>query len=595
MCTDPKDIIIIDADVIDASTRPAEKGMPRLLKVAAVGLLFLVACQKQTRPQIPDFDLIIRHGSVYDGSGAAALQTDIGVRGEHIAAIGDLSEAHATREVEAKDLAVAPGFINMLSWAPDSLFVDGRSMSDIKQGVTLEVFGEGESLGPLTLQMRETALKNQGDLKYSIDWLGFGEGLDTLVKHGISPNIASFVGATTLRIHEIGYADRAPTADELARMQELARQAMHEGAVGVGSALIYAPAFYARTDELIALAKAVGESGGGYISHIRSEGNRLLQSVDELIRIASEAHVHGEFYHFKAAGEQNWSKQAQAIAMIEHARSHGLDISANMYTYTAGATGLDAAMPPWVQEGGLDAWIERLRNPQIKARVIREMQMPTDAWENLFLAAGKAENILLVAFKNPALKPLTGKTLAEVARLRGKSPAETAIDLVVEDHSRVGTVYFLMSEENVRQAIALPWMSFDSDEGSFAPEGAFLLSQPHPRAYGNFARLLGRYVREEHVITLEDAIRRLTSLPAHNLKLRQRGELKAGYFADIVIFDPATIADHATYAKPQQYATGMRDVFVNGTQVLKDGEHTGAKPGQFVHGPGWSKWGTAAK
>jgi N-acyl-D-amino-acid deacylase len=541
------------------------------------------------------YDTIIRHGRVYDGLGGPAQQTDIAIRGQHIVGLGDFSHAHAKSEIDAHGLAVAHGFINMLSWAPDSLFVDGRSMSDIKQGITLEVFGEGSSLGPLTPQMRQTEQQEQADLKYPITWSGFGEGLEALAKHGISPNIASFVGAATLRIHEIGRDDLPPTPDQLARMQDLARQAMREGAVGVGSALIYAPGFYAHTDELIALAKAVGESGGGYISHIRSEGNRLLPSVDELIRIAAEAHVHGEFYHFKAAGEANWPKQAQAIAMIEHARAHGLDISANMYTYTAGATGLDAAMPPWVQQGGTQAWIERLRDPAIKARVLREMQTPTDAWENLFLAAGKPENILLVAFKNPALKPLTGKTLAEVAALRGKSAAETAIDLVVEDGSRVGTVYFLISEDNIRRAIALPWMSFDSDEGSLAPEGAFLLSQPHPRAYGNFARLLGKYVREEHVITLEEAIRRLTSLPAHNLKLHERGELKAGYFADIVIFDPATIADQATYAKPQQYATGVLDVFVNGTQVLKDGEHTGAKPGEVVRGPGWSGWKTNGK
>jgi N-acyl-D-amino-acid deacylase len=577
-----------------------------MLRVMSLVLLVLVSLSACTTPENRDshaaqsadaitYDVIIRHGKVYDGNGGAPLQTDVAIRGQYVVALGDFSTAHAKSEIDAHGLAVAPGFINMLSWAPDSLFVDGRSMSDIKQGVTLEVFGEGTSLGPMTEEMRTTEIKNQADLKYPIDWLGFGAGLDALAKHGISPNIASFVGATTLRIHEVGYADRAPSAAELARMQDLARVAMREGAMGIGAALMYAPAFYAKTDELIAITKAAGESGGGYISHIRSEGNNLLPSVDELIRIAREAHVHGEFYHFKAAGEANWPKQNQAIAMIEHARSHGDDISANMYTYTAGATGLDAAMPPWVQEGGLDEWIKRLRDPQIKARVIKEMQTPTDAWENLLLGAGSPDNVLLVAFKNPALKPLTGKTIAEVAKLRGKSPAETAIDLVVEDHSRVGTVYFLMSEDNVKQAMALPWMSFDSDEGSPAPEGAFLLSQPHPRAYGNFARLLGKYVRDEHVMTLQEAIRRLTSLPAHNLKLHERGELKAGYFADVVIFDPATIADHATYANPQQYATGVRDVFVNGVQVLKDGEHTGAKPGEVVRGPGWSGWHAAEK
>ena len=564
-----------------------------MLRSIGAGLLLafsLAACHPQTKPPQADYDLIIRHGTVYDGSGGAPQSVDIGVRGQRIAVVGDLSKAHAAHEVDAHGLAVAPGFINMLSWAPDSLFVDGRSMSDIKQGVTLEVFGEGESLGPLTPAMRETELKNQGDLKHAITWSGFGEGMETLVGRGISPNIASFVGATTLRIHEVSYADRPPNAQELANMQDLARTAMREGALGIGSSLIYAPAFYAKTDELIAITKAAGEFGGGYISHIRSEGGRLLQSVDELIRIASEAGVHGELYHFKAAGRDNWSKQAQAVAMIEHARQHGLDISANMYLYTAGATGLDASMPPWVQEGGLDEWIKRLKDAKTRKRVIKEMNTPTDRWENLFLAAGKPENILLIAFKNPKLKPLTGKTLAEVAKMRGTSPAETVIDLVVEDGSRVGTVYFLMSEDNVKQAVALPWMTFDSDEGSYAPEGDFLKFQPHPRAYGNFARLLGKYVRDERVIPLSEAIHRLTALSAKNLKLRDRGELKPGSFADIVIFDPAAIADLATYDHPQQYATGMRDVFVNGVQVLKDGEHTGAKPGQFVRGPGWVGW-----
>jgi len=552
---------------------------------AGISMLVLSACASQVRPAT-DYDVVIRHGTVYDGSGKSPVVADVAIRGQKIAAIGDLGGAHAAREVEARGLAVAPGFINMLSWAPDTLFVDGRSMSDIKQGVTLEVFGEGSSLGPLTPAMRAEAQQQQGDIKYPITWLGFGEGLEALAHHGISPNIASFVGATTLRIHELGYANRAPSKAELARMQDLARQAMREGAVGLGSALIYAPAFYAKTDELKALTRAVGESGGGYISHIRSEGGRLLESIDELIDIASSAHVHGELYHFKAGGKDNWPKQAQAIAKIEHARARGLDISANMYTYTAGATGLDAAMPPWVQEGGLEEWIKRLRDPATRARVVSEMQTPAKDWENLLLDAGSAQNVLLVAFKNDALKPLTGKTLDEVARLRGKSPAETAIDLVIEDDSRVGTVYFLMSEDNVRQAVALPWMTFDSDEGSYAPEGVFLLSQPHPRAYGNFARVLGKYVRDEKVATLADAIHRLSGLPAHNLKLRERGELRQGYFADVVVFDPEKIADHATFDKPQQYATGVRDVFVNGTQVLRDGEHTGAKPGQFVRGPG---------
>jgi N-acyl-D-amino-acid deacylase len=547
--------------------------------------LLLAACQ--LKPAAPEFDLIVRHGTIYDGSGQQPLKADIGVRGQHITAVGDLAKAHAAHEVDAAGMAVAPGFVNMLSWAPDSLYIDGRSQSDIRQGVTLEVFGEGESLGPLTDQIRKADLDAQGDLKHPIDWTTLGEGLDALVKKGISPNIASFVGAATIREHEVGYVDRAPTPAELKRMQDLVRQAMREGALGVGSALIYAPAFYAKTPELIALALAAGESGGAYISHMRSEGNRLIESLDELIEIASAAHIHGEVYHFKAAGSSNWPKMSQAIAKIDEARAKGLDISANMYTYTAGATGLDAAMPPWVQEGGLDEWIKRLKEPAIRTRVAKEMREPTNAWENLLVAAGKPDNVLLVAFNTEALKPLTGKTLAEVAKLRGKSPEETAMDLVIEDHSRIGTVYFLMSEDNVKLGLSQPWVALGSDEGSYAPEGVFLKFQPHPRAYGTFSRFLGHYVRDGHVTSLADAVRRLASLPAHNLKLRDRGELKTGNFADIVIFDPATIDDHATFDRPQQYATGMRDVFVNGVQVLKDGEHTGAMPGQVVRGPGY--------
>lgn len=560
--------------------------MFRFPLLCALCLVVVTGCQVRSGSKSDNFDLIVRRGTVYDGSGGPPIQADIGVRGQRIAAVGDLSQAHASKEVDASGMAVAPGFVNMLSWAPDSLYIDGRSMSDIKQGVTLEIFGEGESLGPLTDEIRKANLATQGDLKHPIDWTTLGEGLDTLVKRGVSTNIASFVGAATVREHELGYINRAPTAEELKRMQDLVRQAMREGALGVGSALIYAPGVYAKTDELIALAQAAGEFHGSYISHMRSEGDRLLESLDELIQISQAGHVHGEVYHFKAAGERNWPKMQQAIAKIEAARTAGLDISANMYTYTAGATGLDAAMPPWVQEGGLDAWVKRLQDPATRKRVIAEMRTRSD-WENLLLAAGKPDNVLLVAFDKPELKPLTGKTLAEVARLRGKSPEETAMDLVIEDHSRIGTVYFLMSEENVKLGLSQAWVALDSDEGSYSPEGAFLKFQPHPRSYGNFARFLGKYVREDHVATLADAIRRLSALPAHNLKLRDRGELKSGDYADIVIFDPATIADHATFDKPHQFATGVRDVFVNGVQVLRNGEHTGAKSGQVVRGPGY--------
>jgi N-acyl-D-amino-acid deacylase len=559
--------------------------MLRFVLFVAVFSLTLAGCQ--TLPSRSDYDVVILHGTVYDGSGGAPLQTDVGVKGQRIVAIGDLSHASAPKIIDAKSMSLAPGFVNMLSWAPDSLYIDGRSQSDLRQGVTLEVFGEGESMGPLTDQIRKAQLAQQGDLKHPIEWTTLGEGLDTLVKKGVSTNIASFVGAATVREHEVGYVNRAPTPEELKRMQELVRQAMREGALGVGSALIYTPGTYAKTDELIAITQAAGEFGGAYISHMRSEGNRLLESLDELIAISRAAHVHGEVYHFKAAGASNWPKMQQAIAKIDDARANGLDISANMYTYTAGATGLDAAMPPWVQEGGVDEWVKRLKDPAIRARVIQEMRTPTDKWENLLLAAGKPENVLLSAFDTPALKPLTGKTLAEVARLRGKSPEDTAIDLVIEDHSRIGTVYFLMSEENVKLGLSQPWVALDSDEGSYSPEGAFLKFQPHPRAYGNFARFLGLYVREGHVTTLSDAVRRLSALPAKNLKLRDRGEIKIGNFADIVVFDAATIIDHATFDQPQKFATGVRDVFVNGTQVLANGEHTGKFPGQVVRGPGY--------
>jgi len=556
-------------------------------RIAALALSLTLAGCHFTSQKTSDFDTIVRHGQIVDGSGAVPYPGDLGIRDQRIAAIGDLSAAHAPHEIDAHGLAVAPGFVNMLSWAPDSLYLDGRSLSDLKQGVTLEIFGEGESLGPLTPAMRAETLKSQGDLKHPVEWTTLGQGLDALVKHGVSTNIASFVGAATVRQHELGAVNRAPTPAELERMRALVRQAMREGALGVGAALIYTPGTYAKTDELIALAEVAGEFGGTYVAHMRSEGDRLLEALDETIRIAQAGHVHGEVYHFKAAGEANWPKMQQAIDKIDAARRAGVDISANMYTYTAALTGLDAAMPPWVREGGIDAWVGRLKDPATRKRVADEMRQPGD-WENLLRAAGKPENVLLVAFDSDKLKPLTGKTLAEVARLRGESPEETAIDLVIEDRSRIGTVYFLMSEDNVKLGLAQPWVALDSDEGSYAPEGVFLKFQQHPRAYGNFARFLGHYVRDEHVTTLADAVRRLSALPAQNLKLRDRGELKVGNFADVVVFDPATIADHATYDDPRRFATGVQHVFVNGVQVLLDGEHTGAKPGAVVRGPGYA-------
>ena len=535
------------------------------------------------------FDWVIRSGLIYDGNGAAPYVADLAIAGDRIALIGRIDPARARRVIDAEGLAVAPGFINMLSWAGESLIVDGRSQGDIRQGVTLEVFGEGRSMGPLTDSMKDRMVARQGDAKFDIAWTTLGEYLEHLERKGVSPNVASFVGATTVRVHELGYADRAPSAEELARMQELVRAAMAEGALGVGSSLIYAPAFYAQTDELIALMRAAGQSGGMYISHLRSEGNRLLESIDELIAIAEASGAPAEIYHLKASGEANWPKFDAAVARIEAARARGLRITANMYAYPAGSTGLDAAMPPWVQEGGYEAWAARLKDPHIRAQVAQEMATPTDDWENLLLAAG-AEGVLLVGFRNPSLRIHTGKSLAAVAEERGTSPFETAMDLVVEDGSRVQAIYFLMSEENVAKGIAQPWVSFGSDARSMAAEGVFLNTSTHPRAYGNFARVLGKYVREDRVLTLQAAIHKLTKLPATNLQLRGRGELKVGHYADVAVFDPDRIQDHATFAKPHQYATGMVHVFVNGEPVLANGEHTGALPGRVVRGPGWTGW-----
>ena len=561
--------------------------MKNRLVAAFLALILIGAGHSISAAEPPTYDLLVRGGTVYDGTGAPGRVADVAVRGDRIAAVGDLAGTTARRVVDAHGLAVTPGFINTLSWATESLLVDGRAESDLRQGVTLEVFGEGWSMGPLTEAMRAERLRRQGDLRYDIPWTTLGDYLDHLEARGIAPNVASFVGATTVRIHVLGYEDRAPDAIELGRMQALVAEAMEEGALGVGSALIYAPAFYAGTDELVALATTAGAYGGTYISHIRSEGDRLLEAVDELITIARRAQVPAQIYHLKAAGEANWPKLDRAIARIEAARAEGLEISADMYSYTAGATGLDAAMPPWVQEGGHEAWVARLRDPAIRARVIEEMRTPSAEWENLLLAAGSAENVLLIGFKSAALKPLTGKTLAEVAAMRGRSPEETAIDLVIEDDSRVDTAYFLMSEANIEKKIRLPWVAFGSDEGAYSAAGVFLKSNAHPRAYGNFARVLSHYVRERRLIPLEEAIRRLTAFPAAAFRLKDRGCLAPGCFADIAVFAPDRITDHATYRDPHRYATGMVHVFVNGIAVLRDGAPTGALPGRGVRGPGW--------
>jgi N-acyl-D-amino-acid deacylase len=574
--------------------------LPMLFRTLFLSFLCLsfAACSEPTTPtasiaqsstdevsaqQIPkqEYDILIRNGTLYTGDGGEAISADIAINGDRIVAVGEI-EGTAATVIDASGLAVAPGFINMLSWATESLIEDGLSQSDIRQGVTLEVMGEGWSMGPLNDSMKEEMRKRSGDIKYDIQWTTLGEYLQYMENRGISSNVASFVGATTVRIHVLGEEDRAPTPDELERMKHLVVQAMEEGALGVGSSLIYAPAFYSTTAELIALNQAASPYGGRYISHIRSEGTRLLEAVEELITIAREANIGAEIYHLKAGGKDNWDMMEQVFQKVEAARAEGLDITADMYTYTAGATGLDAAMPPWVQEGGHDAWVARLKDPEIRAKVIAEMKQPGEDWENLYYAAGTPDKLLLLGFKNDDLKSLTGKTLTEVAAMRGTSPEDTMIDLVIEDDSRVGTAYFLMSEENIHKKIAKPWVAFGSDAESLAPEGVFLKSNPHPRAYGTFARLLGKYVREEGIISLSEAIRRLTSFPAENLNIKQRGRLQEGYFADITIFDPETISDQATYAEPHQYATGVVHVLVNGVPVLRNGEHTGATPGRFV-------------
>src|SRR5437667_328745 len=554
---------------------------------AFLTIVFTVFAQEPSpSPSSDDFDLIVRGGTLYNGTGAKPLQADVAIRGDRIAGIGDFKSAKAKTVIDAKGLAVAPGFINMLSWSTESLFQDGRSQSEILQGVTTEIMGEGESMGPVNDRVREHQIREQTDIKYDITWNTLAEYLQYLETHGISCNVASFIGATTIREYVIGFEDKQPTPEQLDEMRELVRKEMEAGALGIGTSLIYPPAFYAKTEELIELCKVAAKYQGKYISHMRSEGNQLFEAFDELRRIAREANIPAEVYHIKAAGQKNWPKESELLARIEGAQKDGLKITADMYTYTAAGTGLDACLPPWTEDGGYPALFKRLRDPATREKIAAEVRVDSDAWENLYLAAGSPEKILLVGFKSEKLKPLTGKSLAEVAKIRGKDPIETIMDLISEDESRIGTIYFLMSEENVKKELGKPWISFGSDEASQAPEGVFLKSNPHPRAYGNFARVLGKYVHDEKVIPLTEAVRRLSGLPASNLGLDHRGFLKAGMFADVVVFDPATISDRATFEKPHQYAVGVKHVFVNGGQVIKEGEHTGAKPGRALAGPG---------
>lgn len=534
----------------------------------------------------PHYDTIIKAGTLYDGTGGKPVTGDIAIQGDTIAAIGDLSGATAANSIDATNKAVSPGFIDLQSQSMISLIQDGHSLGAIKQGVTLEIFGEGSSEGPFTDSMKQTEQKDQGDIKYNVEWTTLKDYLQYLQKRGVSTNVASFVGAATIRENFLGYANRPPDPAEQQKMNDLVRKSMEEGALGIGSALIYAPGAYARTPELIQLCKAAAPYGGVYISHVRSEGNRLLEAADELIQISREAHIPAIFYHLKAAGKPNWGKMDSLIQKIDSARKAGLDITACMYTYTAGATGFDASMPPAVQEGGLDKWIQRLKDPATRKQIIKEMRTPSKDWENLYLGAG-ADNIICTGFKQDSLKYLTGKRLSEIAALRHTTPEETILDLVIADHSRVEVIYFLMSEDNVKKEVSLPYMAFGSDEASMAPEGVFLKSSCHPRAYGNFARLLGHYVRDEKLLPLETAVYHLSGMPAAWLKLKKRGTLKVGNYADVVVFDPATIKDNSTYEKPHQLASGVEAVFVNGTQVLKAGTHTGAKPGRAVFGPGY--------
>lgn len=561
----------------------------RALLVLALGSSTATAAAPPAAAQLAAYDVVIRGGTVYDGSGGAPFVGDVAIHGDRIAYIGPHAPGRGAEEFAARGKAVAPGFVNMLAHPEESLLIDGRALSDLRQGVTLEVLGEG-SMGPLSAQMKRLYAQRQSDIRYDIDWTTLGEYLTRLERRGIAPNVASYVGAGTVRTYVLGERDVQPTAEQLGEMRALVHQAMEEGALGVTTALIYSPNQYAKTPELIALAQESARCGGIYSAHMRSEGDRLLEAVEETVDIARASGAPAEIYHLKEAGRRNWGKLEALIHAVDAARASGVRITADMYVYTAGATGLDAAMPPWVQDGGLEAWIARLKNPQHRKRVLADMRDPSPAWENLMAAAG-AEGTLLLGFKNPALKPLTGKTLAAVARARGLSAQDAAIDLVIEDGSRVEVAYFLMSEDNIRREVALPWVSFDSDADAPAPEGVFLKASRHPRTYGNFARVLAHYVREEKVLTLPQATAKLAALPAATLSLSDRGLLKEGYFADIVVFDPAKVQDHSTYERPQQLATGVGDVWINGVRALRHEVATGAASGRALRGRAWTGGG----
>jgi N-acyl-D-amino-acid deacylase len=545
----------------------------RVISLLLALLLFPSTLSAQPKPST--FDVLIKNGTVYDGAGSAPVKADLGIKGDRIVAIGNLRDADARTVIDARGLAVAPGFIKMLSWAGTSLIADYRSQSEIRQGVTTEIFGEGTSMGPLNAEMKKRMLAQQGDFKFDIPWNTLAEYLTYMEKRGVAPNVASFIGAGTVRTYVIGLEDKKATPDQLKQMREVVRREMEAGALGIGSSLIYAPDTYASTEELIEMCKEAAKYQGKYTSHMRNEGDALIEAVEELLRISREAGIPAEIYHLKASIERNWSKMDRVIAMVNAARRDGLKITADMYLYTASSNSIDSRIPAWAHSGGDEALYQRLADPAPRKKISDELHQ-----------RGPMARTLLVGLRPAKLKPLIGRTLTEVAAMRGKDEVETMLDLVLEARSRIQVVTFTMSEENIRKELSQPWVSLGSDASSMAAEGMFLESSTHPRAYGNFARLLGKYVREENVITLAEAVRRLSGLPAANLGLDHRGLLKEGYFADVVVFDPKTITDKATYENPHQYAVGMKHVFVNGVQVLKDSVPTGAKAGRALWGPG---------
>jgi N-acyl-D-amino-acid deacylase len=557
-----------------------------LIALAATGAAACLTSYAATAAE-PVHDLVIRNAEIYDGLGSKPYAGEVAVDGDRIAYVGPAHQLKGRAQIDARGKAVAPGFIDMMGHSEESLLADGRAVSGLKQGITLDVFTE-QSMGPMTDEMAKQAAQRQGDFKYDVNWRTLGQYLDRLQQHGIAPNVASFVGEGEVRVNVLGEGDVTPSAQQLEAMRALVQQAMEQGAMGLTTALIYAPMNYAKTPELIAMAQESARCGGIYTAHMRSEGDHIEDAVQETIDIARASGAPAEIHHLKFIGQSNWGKRDRIIAMIEAARASGVRITADMYMYTAGGTALDASLPPWVHAGGPEAMIGQLKKPEVRAKVLAAMREdhPKD-WENLYRQAGP-DGMLILAIKHPELKPLIGKTISEIAKMRGVSVEDAIIDLVIEDDAGAGAAYTIISEDNIPKQLVLPWVSSGSDAESSAPEGVFLLSSTHPRAYGNFARIFAKYVRDEHVLPVEEAIRKITSLPANVLSLTDRGRLKNGAFADIVIFDPNTMQDHSTYAKPMQYATGVSDVLINGKLALKDGLPTGASTGRILRGRAWT-------